>query len=120
VRSGSGETFSADKALQAIRAGAGAAAGTNVPQYKIDSSLVYQNTQRREYSLTFTFAQFTESNIDLKSKLFDPIRELEKLSCPLLTDDLISIKFPAVFRVYTSPSNIIKINYAALTSVQPT
>lgn len=115
-----GGSVSAEQGMAVLRAGAAGAAGANVPQYKIDTSFVYQNSTRRTYQLTFNISQYRERTEDLEQKLFRPIRELQRLSCPTLTDDLISIGFPAVFRVYSTPFNVINITHAALTAVQPT
>lgn len=94
-------------------------AQTDVPKYKIDSALTYQNSQRREYSLTFNFG-FVYGDKSAEDSVFKPIRRLEELSCAQLDEGLINIKFPAVFRINSTPGDLIKINYAALTAVQPT
>ena len=96
----------------------GTAASTNVTKQKIDSSMVYQNSKRREYSLTFNFS-ITHINGNTKSDVFDPIRKLQELSCAQVTDGLIDIKFPAIFEIWTTPGDIIKINNGVITSVQP-
>ena len=52
---------------------------------------------------------------------FCKIRELEKYSCPdIKNNSLTAIKLPWVFKVKSYPGNLIKINHAALESVQPT
>ena len=94
-------------------------AQVDVPKYKIDSALTYQNSGRREYSLTFNFA-YVYGDKSAEDAVFKPIRKLEELSCAELDEGLINIKFPAVFRINTIPGDLIKINYAVLTAVQPT
>lgn len=98
---------------------AGAATQVDIPKFKVDSPLTYQNSQRREYSLTFNFA-FVYGDSSAEDVVFKPIRKLEELSCAELDDGLINIKFPAVFRINSVPGDLIKINYAVLTAVQPT
>jgi hypothetical protein len=94
-------------------------AATDIPKFKIDSPLTYQKSQRREYSLTFNFG-FAYGDKSAYDSVFLPIRRLEELSCAQLDDGLVNIKFPAVFRIFTTPGNLIKINYGVLTAVQPT
>lgn len=86
--------------------------------YRVDSPLVYKDTKRREYSLMFQLGVSDHKTNEVN--IFNAIRELEKLSCPELIDEtMINIDFPAVFNIRTDPVPIIKINYAALTGVQP-
>ena len=97
-----------------------AASGVSVADYKVDSAMVYQGSKRRIYGLTFQFA-LTSSSKTTYNSVFEPIRELEKLSCASIEEgSLVGINFPAVFRVTTQPGGIIKINNAILTAVQPT
>lgn len=98
---------------------ASGAAGVKVPKFKVDTSMVYQDTKRREYTFVFNFAVTGKGP---EKEVFEPIREMQKLSCAEIGGEnaLIDIKFPAIFKVYSEPSNIIKINHAALTAVQPT
>ena len=105
---------------QLMNIAAGTMASASVPKHKIDSSLIYQDSKRREYSLTFHLA-ITSGNSDPEKAVFEPIRRLEELSCAQVEDgDLIGIQYPAIFKVFTRPGNIIKINHAAITSVIPT
>jgi len=109
---------------QLINQTASALASVEATKYKIDSAMVYQNSKKREYSLSFVLAQFPSNNKSDSSSNYDsifyPIRELQKLSCAQLGSGLISLSFPAIFKIYTTPSKIININHAALISVQPT
>ena len=100
---------------------AGAAAKVSIPDFKVDSAMVYQGSKRREYTLAFQFALTSSKNSTPKNSVFEPIRELEKLSCASIDEgNLVGINFPAIFKVTSGPSNIIKINNAVLTAVQPT
>jgi len=85
--------------------------------YRVDSPLVYKNSKRREYTLMFQLGVSDENTNEVN--IFNAIRELEKLSCPELDGEMINIDFPAIFNIRTDPVPIIKINYAALTGVQP-
>jgi hypothetical protein len=91
----------------------------DVLKYKIDSSMVYQGTSRRTYTLIFNFAN-TGGPESSQNDVFEPVRELEKLSCAQVGEGFVNIKFPAIFSVRSEPSNIININHAALIAVQPT
>lgn len=92
---------------------------TGMLNYRIDSTLIYKNTQRREY--TFSLELKTYSEKTKEDNIFKAIRELQELSCPSSVDDtFIKIKWPSVFKIETSPIPLIYIEYAALTSVQPT
>ena len=92
--------------------------GSQVPKIKVDSSLVYQQTQRREWSMTFELAQ-VYGDAHPSQSVFEPIQRLQSLSCPEFDSNLVSIKWPAIFQVSSSPSNIIQCRYAVLTAVQP-
>lgn len=112
----SGESISP---RQLMNRAVGAMAGASVPKHKVDASLTYQNSKRREYALTFNLA-ITPGNPDPEKSVFTPIRKLEELSCAVVENNLIGLQFPAIFRITTTPGSIIKINHAAMTAVQPT
>lgn len=113
-----GKEIVGGSAESAARAFAAGLTSSNVPKWKVDTSLIYKDSKRMEYSLTFHLAQLP--NTTPYDAVFKPVRRLEELSCASLAGDFIGINFPAVFRVYTSPGDIINIKYAALTAVQPT
>lgn len=91
---------------------------TDLLQHRVDSTLIYKNSNRREYTLTLQLASYDEKTRE--DKIYSAIKMLQKQSCPKMEEDMIQIKFPAVFYVYTSPIPIIRINHAALIAVQPT
>jgi hypothetical protein len=91
---------------------------TEVTKTKIDASVIYTNSQHREITLQFDLA-YTHSSRDAYHSVVEPIKELERLSCPVIDDDLIAIKFPAVFSLKSVPGGLIDMPYCALTSVQP-
>lgn len=133
-----------------------AATGIDVQKTKYDASLVYQDSKRREYSLTFNISwapgirSFIENKIEdvlvsgfglggipqyerarlikssinysklLQAYIVDPIRKLEEYSCAEMLDSFTNIDFPYIFTVYSYPKGLIRINNAAITSVQPT
>jgi hypothetical protein len=102
-----------------IRQGVGVAMGqdlTSMMNYRIDTPLLYKDSQRRQFSLIFELGAYDKKVT--RFQIFDAIRKLQELSCPEMTDDFISIRFPAVFNVRTVPNPIIKINHAALQAVQ--
>jgi len=104
------------QSVQQILSAAGKKLSRDTLAHKIDNSYVYKNSPRRSY--TFEFTLVVER--DAKADVFDPIKSLEALSCPVLQGDFVGIKFPSVFKVYTKPNNLIYIENAALTGVQPT
>lgn len=106
---------------QMISSAAYTAAGqelTGLLNYRVDSSLIYKDSDRRRYTFSFELGAY-DSKLNEKT-IFEAVRELQKLSCPQMDGGMIKIKFPAVFTITTLPVPFIKINYAALTSVQPT
>jgi len=108
-----------DKAKMLANQIAGATAAAAVPKYKIDTSMVYQGSKRREYQFTFFISMTRRSESTFKD-VFEPIRKLEELSCASIVDNtLIDIEFPSIFRITSYPGSIIKINHGVLTSVIP-
>jgi len=111
------DTISVNAAIGAARAAAAGAQTTEVPAYRVDSSLVYKDSSRREFTFSITLI---DSIGDPYNTLFKPITELMKLSCPEMQDgDLIGINFPNIFEIYSVGSDLVKINNAALTSIMP-
>lgn len=91
---------------------------TGILNHRVDSTLVYSSSTRRQYTLTFPLAVY--GGMLNQRMIFEGIRKLQKLSCPDLSgDDMIKIRLPAVFCIRTDPSPLILVNYAALTGVQP-
>lgn len=108
------DTFSVDSAINAARAAAQGASSTPVPAFRVDSSLVYKDSSRREFAMSI---QLVDTIGDPYNTIFTPVRELEKLTCPEMQEgDLIGINFPYIFEVYTVGSDLIKYNNAAITS----
>lgn len=109
---------------QAITGNFQSALGTlksqNVLQHKVDTSLVYQGTQRREYTFSFLLAD----QGDIRNDVLYPIKLLEKFSCAEQLGENIHIQFPYVFTVTTTFGErkipIIDMKYAVITAVQPT
>lgn len=89
---------------------------SDIPSYRIDSSLMYKDTNRREYSFTFKITDFSG---DPYNNVFLPVRELEKCSCAEISGELTDINFPYIFKVFTTDSDLLKINNAAINSVSP-
>ena len=88
-----------------------------IPQTRIDSPLVYTNSTRREWSYTFTLV--STRGVPEK-EVVKPIKELMRYSSPEIQGGVgIGIKLPFVFRLSTSPGNLIVAENAALVSVQP-
>lgn len=93
---------------------------------KVDTPLVYENSERREYVLEFELVANNEKNAMNMLKI---VRELEMKSSPTKSsEDMISIQLPHVFSISTFSSVDDKKAYKifqgtelmAITSVQPT
>jgi hypothetical protein len=104
------------QSIQQMLTAAGKGLSRDTIAHKIDNSYVYKGSPRRTY--TFVFELVVER--DPKKDVFDPIKSLEALSCPIMDGDFVGIKFPSIFKVYTKPNSLIYIENAALTGVQPT
>ena len=89
---------------------------------KVDTPLVYENSQRREW--TFTFNLITDE--DSQSEIYAPVIELELYSSPKKVNDGIDIELPSVFDIRTEApesdfnTGFIYAEHTALTSIQPT
>ena len=92
------------------------AAAHNIEQQKSDTAFTYQSTRRRSFSFNFSVA-YMPGDKNVRESIYQPLLELKKLSCPQVDGDIIGIKFPAVFKVYSYPSNLLRINHAALVMV---
>lgn len=95
------------------------AGNARIPKIKVDTPLYYQNSERRQ--LVFDFQLYHEglNRTDPTLDLVKPIQDLMKLSSPSLISD-ITIDFPYMFQVYTTPQNFIRYSNCALVGVQPT
>ena len=85
-----------------------------VPKFKIDTPLVYKNSQRRNWQLTFILADSVGG-----AKIISAVKQLQKYAAPRSDQSILSIEFPWVFELQTIPEGLIQANFAALTSIQP-
>ena len=90
--------------------------GMNIPKMKVDTPLVYSNSERRKWS--FLFNIISEGNP--KRDVVDVVHDLMKYSSPEMTGSSIDINLPYIFSISTQPNGIIISSYTALDSVQPT
>lgn len=112
IKSGGGSV----KFTEAVRS-AGNQELTSMLNFRVDSALVYRNTQRREYTLNLELK--TCDSKTNEGTLNAAVRKFEELSCPEAKGGHIKIEWPSIFRVETTPYPLIFIEYAALTAVQP-
>lgn len=113
-----GGAISSDDIVSQANSAALGMAKSEVPAFRVDTSLVYRDSSRREYSLTVLLMDDTG---DPYNTVFKPVRELEKYSCPdMTTDSLVGINFPNIFEVSSMGTDIINIKNAALISINPT
>lgn len=106
--------------MQAIGRGLSRA---DVRQQRVDTALVYKNSERRKYDFVFYLADMGQD--DLYDEVVYPVKLLEFLSSPSQdieggNKSLADIKAPFYFQLTTWPIDYIKVKYAACTLVQPT
>jgi hypothetical protein len=87
---------------------------------KIDSPLVYSDSDRREYTLVFQFAD----QGDVYKDVMQVPSELKSFSSPTIIEEngmvsATNINFPYIFSVETEPVPFIKMDYAVITALQP-
>lgn len=99
-----------------------AASQAEVAKTRVDTALVYKNSERRKYDFVFHLA---DVGTPLYNEIIYPVRILQYLSSPSKlksggVNDLADIDFPFYFTLETYPIDFLKIDYAALTLVEPT
>ena len=87
---------------------------------KIDAPLIYNDSDRREYTLMFQFADQGDTWRDV----MQVITELKEYSSPSIINEnddasAVNINFPYIFSVRTEPVPFININHAVITALQP-
>jgi len=82
---------------------------------KLDTPITFKDSNRRTLDLTFELAD----QGDTKKDVFDPVRKLEKYSCASKSSSTM-FELPYIFKVNTINSELIRLENAALISVQPT
>jgi hypothetical protein len=90
------------------------ASSVGVPKYKVDTPLVYKNSQRRNWQLTFILADSVGGY-----KIMSAVKQIQKYAAPSSRQDVLAIEFPWVFELRTVPEGLIQADFAALTSIQP-
>lgn len=89
--------------------------------HQINTALVYRNSERRKFDVMFNLSVFN----DPYKEVVKPVEELRKYSAPAFNDETYDtrIQLPAVFKIRSKAGGktipLVNINYAALTSVQP-
>jgi len=94
-------------------------------KYKVDTPLVYENTDRREWTMDF---QLAADSVENSVEMMMAVQTLRDLSLPLRSGDLnLGIELPYVFDIKTKDSDgsLVKLfdidtSLCALTSFQPT
>lgn len=95
----------------------GGIAATGVVRAKVDAPLVYSNSERREFNITFQLVKITK-----KDDVVEAVKLIEQYASPESSGPgSIFYEPPYVFSIKSIPDKrVITIDYAALTSVQPT
>ncbi|MFA5025023.1 MAG: hypothetical protein WC503_00750 [Candidatus Shapirobacteria bacterium] len=89
----------------------------DVINYRVDAPLVYKGTQNLEYNFNFELAVYQASDYE---KIENAIIDLMKFSSPKkIVNNVLSITPPHIFKIESIPKGIIKLQYAALKTVQP-
>jgi len=111
------DTVNPNKTAKDILNTFGSRAGTSVTRAKVDTPLVYHNSQRRSFLLTFTLANLSaEDDIVQIVKLFQQYAAAEAPGAGSIFYDP-----PYVFNLKSYPdTRLIDMPYAALESVQAT
>jgi len=101
----------------------------NTLNYRVDSALMYKNSNRREITFSFQLADYFLDGGDItgygSEYMYRAIRKLQELSCPASTGGVYRLEFPRIFEIETTGQEITEnpmvwIKFAALTAVQPT
>ena len=90
--------------------------GIKVQQRKVDAALVYTNSGRRSYQ--FTFNLIDEGNP--QADIMEVVNKISSYSCAKGYEHGVKFENPYIFEVTTEPNGWLKIDNAALESVQPT
>jgi len=116
---GSSGTFSAQGIENLAKKAYNAIPGSAIPKVKIDTPLYYENSTRRQ--ITLDFVLFAENNnpTEPEQDIMVPITDLMRYSAAEFTDG-ITIDFPYMFDIRTSPIPFIQYTTCALQAVQPT
>lgn len=88
---------------------------------KADNPVLYSNSTRREFKLTFEFSVWNDTYTDV----FEPIQKLITYSCPEIGSDFTQFDWPYIFSLQTVMGtgqnvDILSVKSVALTSVMPT
>jgi len=86
----------------------------SVPKFKIDTPLVYRNSQRRRMDFVFTLADAGDG-----SHLVDTVHTMMELAAPVSKSQY-EIDFPYVFSISTEPQGLFQMQYAVITQISPT
>jgi len=113
-----GSSENIDSAMTNVRQGMGVESPV---KYKVDTPLVYQDSNRRKYDFEFNLIDEGDPGCDIMM----PIRKLEEYSSAQAIRDAAAgptgkINFPYVFRISSFPSDMIKVKYAALEMITAT
>lgn len=92
-------------------------------QHKVDTALIYQDSNRREISFSINLSVYTDAQTDV----YEPINKLRRYSSPKLserTETQTKVGNPYIFRVNTVIGSgkivpLINIKNASLTAIQP-
>jgi len=109
-----GASTNANQAMKAILKNTAGATVAN--KIKIDTPLVYETSERREWVLLFNL--ITEKNP--KTDVVDVVQDIMKYSSPEVLQGDVDIDLPYVFDISSYPNDYIFAPYTALTNVQPT
>lgn len=93
--------------------------GGEAVQQRIDMPLVYKDSEKRRYELTFQLGYYNNP----LEEILAPVKALETLSCATLpnTPSITGVTPPCIFTITTEPeSGLLYVKNAALMTVQPT
>lgn len=86
-----------------------------VANVKIDTPLVYENSERRQVTFEFNLVAIENAKIEV----YDIVKTLEYYAAPTSIDNL-RVNPPYIFSIRTEPGNIVWMSKSVLESIQPT
>jgi hypothetical protein len=95
--------------------------GQEKPNYKVDTPLVYENTERREWTMQFNL---TSVDLSTQTEMIEAVNWLRNYTLPVRNAKYygLGIELPYIFEVYIEGSDSfdVQTKYCAITSFQPT
>jgi hypothetical protein len=89
--------------------------GAEIVNYRVDSSLQYKTSTRRDLSFQVTLAEMGNPYEDVVK----PVRMLQLYSAPTRENDNITIKIPYAFKISMRPGGLLLFKNAVIKTISP-